>query len=203
MTYLTSSANNEIGITELFTDFFNDNFVKSSARTSLENILARSPNDTLNIELLLEEVLNGLNGINVNKGRGPDDLHPILLKNCASSLAAPLQLIFNKSLSEGLFPFKWKTSYILHTNNIQVWQDNVHRKLPGRSNTADSRKILRLAGSSASIRSTVTNNHYSPTRIRPQEIMCNESDSTREHHNEGTRVKRSNGCAIHGLSKGV
>ena len=38
---------------------------------------------------------------------------PLLIKNCAFSLARPLWLIFNKSLSSGVFPKSWKTSFVV------------------------------------------------------------------------------------------
>lgn len=43
---------------------------------------------------------------------GPDKIPPCILKNCANSLVTPLHIIFNKSLSEGVFPTAWKVSYI-------------------------------------------------------------------------------------------
>lgn len=112
MTYQSNAANSENDIAELFANFFSDNFVQSSNSASLEHILARATNDAPVVELSLDEVLHGLQKIDVNKGRGPDVIHPIILKNCASSLAAPLHLLFNKSLAEGSFPSKWKTSYV-------------------------------------------------------------------------------------------
>lgn len=50
--------------------------------------------------------------LNKKKGNGPDGVSPQLLINCASSLAYPLYLLFNMSLSVGKFPSKWKQSYI-------------------------------------------------------------------------------------------
>ncbi|KAL1448557.1 hypothetical protein WDU94_015641, partial [Cyamophila willieti] len=42
-----------------------------------------------------------------------DKIPPILLKNCASSLALPLCILFNWSLASGSFPDLWKTSYVI------------------------------------------------------------------------------------------
>uniref|UniRef100_A0A8D9AKJ2 Uncharacterized protein n=1 Tax=Cacopsylla melanoneura TaxID=428564 RepID=A0A8D9AKJ2_9HEMI len=44
--------------------------------------------------------------------KGPDEISPLLFKSCAGALAAPLTLIFQRSLDTGVFPQRWKTSYI-------------------------------------------------------------------------------------------
>lgn len=47
-----------------------------------------------------------------NKGAGPDTLPSIVLSKCAQSLCTPLTLIYQKSLSSGLFPSRWKLAFI-------------------------------------------------------------------------------------------
>jgi hypothetical protein len=46
------------------------------------------------------------------KGPGPDNVPPVVLKNCATAFAIPLTLMFNKSLVTCVFPKKWKLSFI-------------------------------------------------------------------------------------------
>ncbi|XP_055623476.1 uncharacterized protein LOC129766903 [Toxorhynchites rutilus septentrionalis] len=60
-----------------------------------------------------EEVLRSLQKLDATKGTGVDDLAPILLKNCAPSLAFPLTILFNKSLEERTFPSLWKTAKMI------------------------------------------------------------------------------------------
>ena len=43
---------------------------------------------------------------------GPDGIHPMLLRQCASQLAHPLTIIFNKSIQESSVPKRWKSSVI-------------------------------------------------------------------------------------------
>ena len=43
---------------------------------------------------------------------GPDGVHPIMLKECAPSLAKPLSIIFQKSLASGHLPKDWKRANI-------------------------------------------------------------------------------------------
>jgi Reverse transcriptase (RNA-dependent DNA polymerase) len=60
----------------------------------------------------MDDIYKKLTGINVKKSTGPDKIPPVLLKRCATSLTFPLHVIFNESLSTGIFPTLWKTSYI-------------------------------------------------------------------------------------------
>jgi hypothetical protein len=49
----------------------------------------------------------------VNKGAGDDGIPPSFVKSCADSLKSPLLYIFNLSLSSGIFPTKWKKSFLI------------------------------------------------------------------------------------------
>jgi len=44
---------------------------------------------------------------------GPDGIHPLLLKECAATVAEPLALIFSKSYSTGTLPSDWKTAQVV------------------------------------------------------------------------------------------
>jgi Reverse transcriptase (RNA-dependent DNA polymerase) len=69
--------------------------------------------DISQMDISLENIFKNLVDVDCNKGPGPDQIPPILLKNCADTLAHPLHYIFNKSLSEGKFPDSWKKSYLI------------------------------------------------------------------------------------------
>lgn len=58
----------------------------------------------------IESVLKALPSKNSNS---PDKLPPILLKACATSLAMPLSIIFQKSLNEGRLPDLWKQGIVV------------------------------------------------------------------------------------------
>ena len=58
------------------------------------------------------DVFNSLSALDSTKGAGPDGLPPLFLKQCARSLAYPIVAIFNRSLSSGIFPGKWKVAFI-------------------------------------------------------------------------------------------
>jgi len=48
-----------------------------------------------------------------DKSAGPDDIHPMLLKKCATAVAEPLSITFNKSFAGGHVPADWKKANIV------------------------------------------------------------------------------------------
>ena len=65
------------------------------------------------VEISRKDITDGLSNLKVDRSAGPDGIPNIFLVNCASSLDFPLFLIFNKSLSTGVFPMAWKKSKII------------------------------------------------------------------------------------------
>ena len=61
----------------------------------------------------LELVRMALEALNPHTSMGPDNIHPMLLKSCASSLAYPLYIIFHRSLHTGELPSDWKNSIVI------------------------------------------------------------------------------------------
>ena len=53
-----------------------------------------------------------LNKLNPNKSPGPDNFHPKFLKSSSKSLAKPLTILFNKTLSDGCIPDDWKLAEV-------------------------------------------------------------------------------------------
>ncbi|CAK1593017.1 unnamed protein product [Parnassius mnemosyne] len=54
-----------------------------------------------------------LKNLDINKDTGPDGIHPIFLRQCSKHLAAPLSLLFNISLRQGVMPLLWKQSIVV------------------------------------------------------------------------------------------
>ena len=50
--------------------------------------------------------------LNVNKAKGPDGLHPRVLRETAASITQPLCAIFQKSIDSSCLPTSWKTGNI-------------------------------------------------------------------------------------------
>ncbi|XP_058449397.1 uncharacterized protein LOC131429340 [Malaya genurostris] len=65
-----------------------------------------------NIQFTCEEIIFALKKLKSSTSTGPDGIPAIILKRCANALCVPLKIIFNKSLSQGIFPQCWKKSYM-------------------------------------------------------------------------------------------
>lgn len=63
--------------------------------------------------MLTRDIFEDISSLDCNPCPGPDDLHNILLRLCIIySLSVPICNIFNRSLSVGIFPSKWKNSFV-------------------------------------------------------------------------------------------
>lgn len=60
-----------------------------------------------------DDVMKHLKSLDKSKGAGPDGIPPFFIANCATALAAPLTIIYNKSLSTGIFPSVWKAARVV------------------------------------------------------------------------------------------
>lgn len=101
-------------ICDLFADRFREVYNPSDIDTSTENNITTTASPILNsFSLTSEEIYNELVNLDMKKGPGPDLIPPSFLSNCAHQLSIPLSLIFNKSLSLGIFPSLWKSSYLI------------------------------------------------------------------------------------------
>lgn len=75
-----------------------------------------------------EEVENKLALLDVNKGAGPDEIPPVVLRHCRRELAPILTHFFNVLLADGQFPVFLKSGYVvpIHksgpTNNVENYR---------------------------------------------------------------------------------
>lgn len=58
-------------------------------------------------------VFKMLSKVDIKKGVGGDLIPPFFVLKCAGPLSIPLCIIFNRSVSEGVFPAKWKEASIV------------------------------------------------------------------------------------------
>jgi len=109
-------ADNGTDIVELFGKYFSDAYCTPQSSSSPSSIFDNSnSNSTLNlnyITLTELDVLNMISDLKLSSTTGPDDIPTIFIYNCRFILAPVLTSIFNLSLSKGIFPSLWKTSFI-------------------------------------------------------------------------------------------
>ena len=65
------------------------------------------------IDFQVKSIANLLSNTNPNKAQGPDEVHGKILRNCASSLAEPLSILFKLSYSSGSIPNEWKLANVV------------------------------------------------------------------------------------------
>ena len=98
---------------EALNTFFASVFTKEPDAEFDEMVLNKTilqPMD--DIEISVEEVLEKLKKINVNKSSGPDEIHPRILYELRSELAYPLVKIFNLSIRSEELPGDWRSANI-------------------------------------------------------------------------------------------
>ena len=86
----------------------------TTAASSSSALSPELPSDqsscSINDDLLVSQhqVHSELSNLKVNKAAGPDGLPPIVLKACATYLAEPLTVMFNRCISEGKIANCWR-----------------------------------------------------------------------------------------------
>ena len=95
---------------ELFNKFFADQFSNPSRYDININFAA---SDGFDIDFSTQIVYNILKNLNINKAMGPDGIHGLVLKNCSSTLAGPLSILFKISYYTSKLPDDWNTANIV------------------------------------------------------------------------------------------
>ena len=79
----------------------------------LPDIELKTDNFLRDIVITTEEIVDIIKIINPNKASGPDIISHKMLKICPEKIAAPLQIIFNKSLLQCKYPTSWKIAHVI------------------------------------------------------------------------------------------
>lgn len=110
--------NNKSAITDeekanLFAEFFASVFIERPIDVELETFIEeRDDTGFFDVQITPEIVEKVLLGMDLAKGQGPDRIPPIFLRECASSLATPLSVIYETSTGTGIYPNKFKLSEV-------------------------------------------------------------------------------------------
>lgn len=131
MNYKGMTASNGTQICDLFNEHFYSVFEKPSSSSLDLNNLSPMKDTVFDMDTIFinKDLVNRyLKSINTNKSAGPDCIHPILIKNCSSSLTLPITLLFEKSIAEGSVPSVWKRALVIPvpkgevTNEIEKYR---------------------------------------------------------------------------------
>ena len=64
------------------------------------------------IIVTLNKISKAIDRVKSSKSQGPDNIHPMIIKECKNALLLPLKLIFKKSVEEGKIPEIWKAAHV-------------------------------------------------------------------------------------------
>jgi hypothetical protein len=129
-------------ITDLFAENFSSVYNTSSTfAPHTNNNIFRVSSSNANLDrvyLSRAKVQKCLINLKVNKSAGSDGIHPVFFKECAKVLAEPLQILYNRSLKEGIFPKQWKEAIIVpipksgDKSNVQNYRPISILSVPGK-----------------------------------------------------------------------
>lgn len=105
-----STAENGNDIVDLFASNFSA--IYANEHHELPNYTISNKVDINSINISLTDIFDSIKNLKHKFSHGPDGIPAALLKGCVCSLSRPLYYIFNLSLTSGIFPGYWKTSFI-------------------------------------------------------------------------------------------
>lgn len=120
----TMTLNNTIisdpeSIPDLFATHFSSVFEVDDDSVNTTDDVGISMDNTERLDLIDSfefdpiEIEKKLKKLDITKSVGPDNIHPLLLVNCARNFALPLSLLYNQSLKTGTFPDAWKQARVV------------------------------------------------------------------------------------------
>ena len=79
-----------------------------------------------NLSVTRDDVLKSLSKLRPDKSPGPDNMHPLFLRETAQKIAEPLTLIFQRSVKDGIVPDDWKRANItpIHKKGLKCQAEN-------------------------------------------------------------------------------
>ena len=100
---------------EAFSNYFHSVFNPSETHSGITHSQKQSKEipELCNVYITEREVMNVLKSLDCSKSTGPDNVSPIVLKECCQELSGPLCALFNKSLSRGFMPLSWRNANVI------------------------------------------------------------------------------------------
>lgn len=95
----------------VFAEKFSSVFVKE-LDVDVPGISSKNVPSLDHVEITDDILKNILQKLKRNKSPGPDGIHPRVIKDMAENLIAPLKILFNSSLNEGVVPEDWRIAHI-------------------------------------------------------------------------------------------
>ena len=109
--YLKGKSSSDTKVkADMFNKFFFDQFSEGS---NYDIDICFQSDNNFDIDFNTDKVRDILRNIDCNKAQGPDNIHGVILKACANSLALPLSILFQLIYNTGILPAEWKRANIV------------------------------------------------------------------------------------------
>lgn len=111
MCYGNLNSTNLTDTVNMFSDFFSSTYRNDSV-VDLPSFQCNKAAELDNFTIRASEIVERIGALPLKLSHGPDGIPSYFLFNCRFTLATPLKVIFNLSLSSGIFPDIWKYSFL-------------------------------------------------------------------------------------------
>ena len=110
----------------MLNNYFSMQTVINDQNTHLPQLPLATDSVLDSIRISVQDVNDVLRNLDVKKACGPGHINPRFLKEGAHILSQPLSVLFNRSLSQGYFPSRWKNGYLtpIHKNDDKSLPSN-------------------------------------------------------------------------------
>jgi hypothetical protein len=113
ITYNGKTSHDGQEICELFSEYFGSVYGLPDVTKELTHFPLALNFPLQQFEISEREVCLKMKQVDMSKGSGPDEIPPKFIRFCAEELCKPLAIIYNKSISSGTFPSRWKCAHIV------------------------------------------------------------------------------------------
>ena len=109
--YLKGKSSSDTKVkADMFNKFFFDQFSEGS---NYDIDTCFHSDNNFDIDFNTDKIRDILRNIDCNKAQGPDNIHGVILKTCANSLALPLSILFQLIYNTGILPAELKRANIV------------------------------------------------------------------------------------------
>lgn len=113
MQYNGRKCDNPQEIVEMFADYFEGLYVKDDDPYEFDEVYGHEPDNAWEVDLTMLDIEKAIKTLDEKSSAGPDNISPIVIKECADVLVWPLWILHQKSMELGKISSKLKISRVV------------------------------------------------------------------------------------------